>query len=265
MAESIHASAVVAPGARVGQGCTVGPYCVVGPQVTLGDGCVLHSHVVLEGKTSLGPGCEVFPFACIGGRTQDLKYTGGESAVEIGAKTTLREYVTVHAATTEGGVTRIGDNCSILAYCHIAHDCVLKDRVIMSNGTMLAGHVTVEDAVVFGGMAGVHQFVRIGTMAMVSATSKVVQDVVPFCLVDGNPAQPVTVNRIGMERNGRDAETIRTVSTAYRILFRTNLKLEDALERLRAEFRGVPDVQTMATFVAESERGVARPRGHREL
>ena len=261
MAAEIHPTAVVARGADVGTGCVIGPHCVVEERVRLGADTRLHSHVVVEGNTTLGAGCEVFPFACVGGRTQDLKYRGGDTRVEIGEGTTLREYVTVHASTVDGGQTVIGRNCHILAYCHIAHDCRLGDRVIMSNATSLAGHVVVEDAAVFGGMVGVHQFVRIGTVAMVGATAKVVQDVLPFCLVDGNPAGVVTVNRVGLERNGRPPEAIGHVERAFRLLFRANLTLETALSQLCEELGHVEDVTRMIEFAQASERGLARPKG----
>ena len=184
MAAIIHATAVIAPGAEIGADCDIGPYCVVGPDVTLGSGTRLQSHVVVDGHTAIGPGCEVFPFACLGKRTQDLKYKGGTAFVEIGAGTTLREYVTVNAATADGGKTVVGDGCHILAYCHIAHECRLGNEIIMSNATQLAGHVTVGDGAVFGGVGGVHQFVRIGELVMIGATAKVVQDVPPFCLAN---------------------------------------------------------------------------------
>ena len=261
MATEIHPTAVVARGADVGSGCVIGPYCVVEERVRLGADTRLHSHVVVEGHTTLGSGCEVFPFACVGGKTQDLKYRGGDTRVAIGDGTTLREYVTVHASTLDGGSTVVGRGCHILAYCHIAHDCRLGDRVIMSNATNLAGHVTVEDAVVFGGMVGVHQFVRIGTVAMVSATAKVVQDVLPFCLVDGNPAGTVTVNRVGMERNGRSPEAIGYVERAFRLLFRSNLTLENALSQLGEELGHVADIHRMIEFAQAGERGLARPKG----
>lgn len=265
MATQLHPTAVVAPGAQIGQDCVIGPYCVIGPHAVLGDGCHLHSHVVVDGHTRIGPGGEIFPFACIGGRTQDLKFRGGDAFVEIGARTTLREYVTVHSATEAGGRTTVGDDCHILAYCHIAHNCVVGSRIIMSNSTHLAGHVTVEDGAVFGGMGGVHQFVRIGSLAMLGATGKAVQDIAPFCLADGNPAEPVTINRVGLQRNGRGEDAIQAVDQAYRILFRSNLLLEAAVARLQAELSQVPDVRHLIDFcLAKSARGLARPKGHKE-
>lgn len=264
MSRHIHPTAAIAPGAEIGADCVIGPYCVVGDRVQIGAGTRLHSHVAIEGATSIGEGCEIFPFACIGGMTQDLKYQGGETFVRIGDHTTLREYVTVNAATSDGDSTVVGSHCHILAYCHIAHDCQLGDGIIMSNNTQLAGHIVVEDRVVFGGLGGVHQFVHIGTLAMVSGMARVGQDVAPYCLAAGIPAGAVTVNRIGMERNGLSPECIAAVTKAYRILFRSGLPVAAAVERLRQEFVDIPEVQHLAEFAENSERGLARPKGKEE-
>jgi UDP-N-acetylglucosamine acyltransferase len=197
----------------------------------------------------------------VGKQSQDLKHRRGDVAfVEVGSNTTLREYVTVHAATAAGGKTIIGNGCHILAYCHIAHECRLGDRVIMSNATQLAGHVSVGDCVVFGGLGGAVQFVKIGQMAMIGATAKVVQDIVPFCLVEGNPALPVTINKVGMQRNGKSEPTIEAVAKAFRILFRSNLTAEEAVARLQQDFPGVAEIEDIIRFVTASERGVARPK-----
>lgn len=260
MSATIHPSAVIEPGARIGDDCVIGAFCCIGPNVTLGPRCKLQSHVVLDGHTTIGTDCEFYSFACIGKRTQDLKWKGGEAFVVIGSRNTFREYVTVHASTTDGGRTVIGDDCSILAYCHVAHDCVVGSHVVMSNSTHLAGHVVIEDRVVFGGMGGVAQFNRVGCLSMVGATSKVVQDVAPFCLVDGAPAVPVTVNKVGMERAGLAPETIKAVTHAFKLFFRSNLIATDALARLRREFPGVPEVAHFVEFVEHSKRGVARPK-----
>lgn len=257
---TIHPTACVDAGAEIGDGCRIGPYCVIGPDVRLGSGCTLHSHVVVDGATRIGSGSEIFSFACLGKRTQDLKYKGGHTAVSIGSNCIIREYVTIHQATSEGDCTTVGDDCVLLAYCHVAHDCVLGDGIIMSNGVNLGGHVSVDDRAVIGGLCGVHQFVRIGSMAMVSATAKVVQDVPPFGLVDGSPAHLVTINKIGMQRNGKDAATIRCVNQAYRTLFRSNLKLENAMRHIRDELEPRPELDELLAFLASSDRGVVRPR-----
>jgi UDP-N-acetylglucosamine acyltransferase len=258
---TIHPAAVVMPGAELGADCEIGPFAYVGPHVKLGDGCRLHPHAMVEGHTSLGPRCEVFPFACIGGKTQDLKWKGGTAFVEVGAGCTFREYVTIHASTQDGGRTVVGNDCHLLAYCHIAHDCTLGDRVVMSNSTQLAGHVTVEDHVTFGGMGGAVQFVRIGRFSMVGATAKVVQDVTPFTLVDGAPAEPRMINKVGLERAGFTPEQLRALLDVYRIFFRGGLRAEEAIAKIRVEFANVPEALYFAEFAEKSGRGVARPRG----
>src|SRR6185369_10389530 len=174
-------------------------------------------HASVEGDTVLGPGCEVFPYACIGGKTQDLKFKGGRPGVRIGAHNTFREYVTVHAATNDGALTVIGDNNTLLASSHVAHDCVLGSGIVMSNGAVLAGHVIVEDHVVIGGYGGVHQFCRIGAYAMLSATAKLVQDLPPFFIADGTPAVVRAYNKVGLERNGFTAERLARVRQIFRI------------------------------------------------
>jgi UDP-N-acetylglucosamine acyltransferase len=264
MSIDIHPTALVDPRAELGDGCRIGPCCVVGPKACIGAGTVLQSHVIVDGNIVLGDNCEVFPFSCLGKKTQDLKYSGGEGPVRIGSGTTIREYVTVHMPTNPDGLTRIGDACAILAYCHIAHDCLLGNRIVMSNATSLAGHVVVEDRVVFGGMCGVHQFVRIGTMAMIGATSKTAQDVAPYCLVDGNPAAAVSINKIGLKRSGMSDALIQQINMAYKIIFRSGLPLETALARLQDEFSGIAEIEHMADFIRGSERGLARPKAKKE-
>jgi UDP-N-acetylglucosamine acyltransferase len=255
----IHPTAIIMPGAKIGENCQIGPYCVIGPQVTLGDGCILDSHVVVDGLTTLGRNNRLYSFACIGKQTQDLKFKGGIVAVEIGDNNTFREFVTVHAATTDGNKTILGSNINLLAYCHIAHECVIGDGVIMSNCTQIAGHVTVGKHVVIGGMGGVHQFVKIGDMCMVGATCKLVQDLVPYSLADGNPAEPVTVNKVGMQRHGISAETISQVQKAHKLLFRSNLTTEAALKEIET-LGDSPEIRNLVDFVKSAERGLARPK-----
>src|SRR5437879_5546576 len=221
----IHQTAVIHPKAVIGDACEIGSYCVIGEHVTLGDGCRLHSHVVVDGHTKLGQGNEIFPFASIGLKTQDLKWKGGITRTEIGDHNTFREYVTIHSATSDGEVTRVGSRNHILAYAHLAHNACVGNEVIMSNVATLAGHVIVEDKAVIGGLAAVHQFCRIGKMAMIGGCSKVVQDVAPFMLADGNPAETRTVNKVGMERNGISEDTQAAVRQAYKILFRQGLTI----------------------------------------
>jgi UDP-N-acetylglucosamine acyltransferase len=253
----IHSSAVIHPKAQIGSNCEIGPYCVIGEHVVLGERCKLYSHVVIDGHTKLGKENEIFPFASIGLKTQDLKWKGGITRTEIGDRNTFREYVTIHSATGEGEVTRVGSDNTILAYCHIAHNCTLGDKIIMSNVATLAGHVTVEDFAVIGGLAAVHQFCRIGKLAMIGGCSKVVQDVPPFMIADGNPAETRTINKIGMERNNISEEVQVALRQAYKILFREGLSISNALLKIQ-DLPSVPEVRDLIQFVRTSERGISK-------
>lgn len=254
----IHPTAVVHPGARIGDGCEVGPYCVIGEHVVLGPGCRLHSHVVVDGHTTLGSGNELFPFACIGLKTQDLKFKGGVTRTEIGDRNTFREHVTVHSATSDGDATVVGSDNHILAYCHVAHDVRLGSHVVMSNVATLGGHVIVEDRAIIGGLAAVHQFCRIGKMSIIGGCSKVVQDIPPFMLADGNPARARTLNKVGLERNGVGEESQNALKLAHRILFREGLTIPNALARIEAELPQLPEILHLVAFVRGSERGLSR-------
>lgn len=254
----VHPTAVIHPKARIGDACEIGPYCVIGEHVTLGARCRLHSHVVIDGHTKLGKENEIFPFASIGLKTQDLKWKGGTTRTEIGDHNTFREYVTIHSATSDGEVTTVGSHNHILAYCHIAHNCTLGNRIIMSNVATLAGHVTVEDHAIVGGLAAVHQFCRIGKMAIVGGCSKVVQDVPPFMLADGNPAGTRTINKVGLERNGVSEEAQKALRNAYKILFREGLTVSNALEKIEKKSGKIPEVEHLVKFVKASERGIGK-------
>jgi UDP-N-acetylglucosamine acyltransferase len=254
----IHPSAVIHPKAVVGADCEIGPYCVIGENVALGDGCKLHSHVVIDGHTTLGKRNEIFPFASIGLKSQDLKWKGGITRTEIGDSNTFREYVSIHSATGDGEVTRVGSQNHILAYCHLAHNVTLGNHIIMSNVGTLAGHVTVEDHAVIGGLTAVHQFCRIGAMSMIGGCSKVVQDIVPYMLSDGNPAETRTINKIGLERKGISEEAQAALKQAYRILFRDGLTISNALDRIEAELTPLPEIKHLVQFVRASERGISK-------
>jgi UDP-N-acetylglucosamine acyltransferase len=254
----IAPTAVIHPKARLGAGCVIGPYCVIGENVTLGNDCRLHSHVVIDGHTTLGEANEIFPFACIGLKTQDLKWKGGVTRTLIGGHNTFREYVTIHSATGDGEVTTVGSHNHILAYSHIAHNVTLGDHVIMSNVATLAGHILVEDRAVIGGLAAVHQFCRIGTMAIIGGCSKVVQDVPPYMIADGNPARTRALNKVGLERNGVSAEAQAALKHAHRILFRDGLTQAAALSKIESDLPPLPEVRRLVEFVRGSERGVAK-------
>ena len=254
----VHSTAIIHPKARIGAGCEIGPYCLIGEHVALGDGCKLHSHVVIDGHVRLGRDNDIFPFACIGHKTQDLKWKGGVTRTEIGDGNTFREYVTIHSATSDGEATRVGSHNHILAYCHIAHNCILGSHIIMSNVATLAGHVIVEDHAVIGGLAAVHQFCRIGKMAMIGGCSKVVQDVPPFMIADGNPAETRTSNKIGMERGGISEEVQTALRHAYKILFREGLTIPNALAKIEGELPPLPEIKHLVQFIRTSERGISK-------
>ncbi|HEX3797482.1 MAG TPA: acyl-ACP--UDP-N-acetylglucosamine O-acyltransferase [Verrucomicrobiae bacterium] len=256
--ETIHPSAVIHPRAQIGAGCLIGPYCVIGENVSLGEGCKLHSHVVIDGHTRLGAKNEIYPFASIGLKTQDLKWKGGITRTEIGDQNTIREYVTIHSATSDGNVTRVGSHNNLLAYSHVAHDVTIGNHVIMSNVGTLAGHVTVEDYVILSGLAAVHQFCRIGKMAIIGGCSKVVQDVPPFMLADGNPAETRTVNKVGMERHGIAEEVQTAMRQAYKILFREGLTIPNAVARIEKDLPKSPELDHLLQFVKTSERGISK-------
>jgi UDP-N-acetylglucosamine acyltransferase len=253
----IHPTAVIDPAASLGEDLEIGPYCVVGPRVTLGRGTRLISHVVVDGLTTLGEQCTVFPFASLGQQTQDLKFKGGTPGVKIGNQVTIRESVTVNAATYDGDFTTIGHQCHIMAYAHIAHDCHVGDRVIMANNATLAGHVIVEAQSILGGLTAVHQFVRIGKLSITGGCSKVVKDIPPFMMADGNPLGVHTINKIGLERAGFGAEVIDTLKKAYKLLYRSDLTTARAIEEM-SKLPGCPQLEQLCQFVQTSERGITR-------
>jgi len=254
----IHSTAIIHAGAQLGADCEIGPYCVIGEHVVLGDRCRLHSHVVLDGHTILGTDNQIFPFACIGLKTQDLKWKGGLTRVEIGSHNTFRESMTIHSATADGGVTRIGSHNHLLAYTHIAHDVQLGNHVVMSNVATLAGHVIVEDHAIIGGLAAVHQFCRIGCYSMIGGCSKVVQDVPPYMMADGNPAETRFINKVGLERQGLAPDTIKALTSAYKTLFREGLTIPNALAQIEGGLPSLPEIQHLVRFVRSSQRGISK-------
>ncbi|MDR0306314.1 MAG: acyl-ACP--UDP-N-acetylglucosamine O-acyltransferase [Chitinispirillales bacterium] len=257
-AAGIHPTAVIEPGALIGSGVTIGPFTVIERDVEIGDGSVVGSHVVLGEGTRIGKNCRIFKGAAIGLEPQDKKYAGEKTLTIIGDGTVLREFVTVNRGTNASGETRIGSNCWIMAYCHIAHDCVLGDGVTASNSMALAGHVTVGNFVTIGGVVAVHQFVRIGDYAMIGAMAKLVTDIVPYALTGTDPLRVVSFNKIGLERRGFSADQVSNIKRAYKILFREDLKLNDALSKLETEFPESAEVKNIICFVKASERGFLR-------
>ncbi len=259
----IHKTAIIDPGAVLGKDVEVGPYAVIGPNVTIGDGCAIGSHAVVESHVRMGSGTRVSPFASIGAPPQDLKFKGEDTWVEIGEGTTIREYVTVNRGTIGGGgLTRVGSRVLLMAYCHVAHDCHVGDRVIMANAATLAGHITVEDGAFIGGLVGVHQFVRIGTCAIVGALSGVPLDIPPYVKAVVGRGQKGTglfgLNVIALKRNGFSQETIAGLKKAYRVLFRSGLPMSEALARVEGEAVTSPEVRHLLDFIRSSKRGVQR-------
>jgi len=254
----IHPTAIIDAKAEIGADVEIGPYCVIGAGVTLGDGCRLQSHVTLCGPLQVGRHNHFYPYCSIGAQTQDLKYRGEPTHAIIGEGNTFREFVTVHRATSPGDATRIGNRGNFLAYVHIAHDCVVGDDVIFSNNGTLAGHVTVEDHVIIGGLTAIHQFSRIGRFAILGGCTKIVQDVPPFMIADGNPAEIRGVNKIGMERHQFAPETIRELREAYRILYRGELNVKQAVEAIRRDRPALPEVVHLLAFIEASGRGITR-------
>ena len=254
----IHPTAVVARGAELANGVTVGPYCVVGENVRIGAETVLRSHVVLDGHTTVGRDCDIFPFASIGTQTQDLKYRGAATYVEIGDCTTVREYVTVNSGTTEGDTTHVGSGCLLMAYAHVAHSCFIGNEVIMANCATLGGHIEVQDQAIVGGLSAVHQFVRIGRLCIVGGCTKVTKDCPPFMMVDGNPARVHGINRVGLQRRDVPTQTRTALRKAYRVLCREGLSVPNAVQRIRAEIDGCAEVSELLEFIGCSRRGITR-------
>jgi UDP-N-acetylglucosamine acyltransferase len=256
-ADLIHATAVIDPRAELARGVQVGPGSVIGPDVRIGEGTVVGAHVVLEGRVGVGARCRIGHGAVVGAPPQDLKYRPGIGAgVRIGQDTVIREYVTIHHATTEGADTQIGDHCMLMAQSHVAHDAVLGHHVVLVNYAGVTGHARVDDHAIISGFAGIHPFGRVGTYAYVGGYSKVTQDVPPFVIADGNPAVARAVNVIGMRRGGIAPEGRRQVQRAFRILYRSGLKPGAALARIAAELGQDPLVAILVAFIRASKRGI---------
>lgn len=253
---SVHPTAVVASGAKLGTYVTVGPYAVIEEDVSVGDGSTIGAHVVLHAGCELGRKVTVAPHAVLGGMPQHLGFAGNTSGIAIGDGTVVREYVTVHRSMEEGGKTRVGRDCFLMALSHVGHDCQLGDGVILTSYVGLSGHVVLGDRVVVGGHTAFHQFVKIGRIAMVSGTSRVVKDVPPFLIAEGNPCRMRGLNVVGLRRAGVAAETRNKLKRAYKLLYRSNLNTSQALEAIRAELMPDEDVSHLVAFIEASERGI---------
>lgn len=254
----IHSTAIVDPAARLGEGCRIGPYCVIGPGVELGDRCWLQNHVTIYGPSRIGAENRFFAFSSIGQQTQDLKYVGEPTYLEIGDGNTFREFTTVNRGTAPGAYTRIAHRGNFLAYSHVAHDCTVGSGVIFSNNGTIAGHVEVGDHAVIGGLTAVHQFCRIGRHAITGGCSKIVQDVPPYFIADGNPAEIRGYNKVGLERAGFSEEAIRTIKEAYRIIYRSKLNLQQAITEIAEKLPETPERQVLLDFISNSPRGIIK-------
>ncbi len=259
---TIHPTAIVEDGARVGADVEIGPYCVVGPEVALGDGVHIIAHAVVTGRTTIGAGCEIFPFASIGHRPQDLKYKGEPSELIVGERNVIREHVTMNPGTEGGGmVTRVGDDCLFMVGAHVAHDCELGNHVILANNATLAGHVRVDDYAILGGLSAVHQFVRIGKHAMIGGMSGVEHDVIPYGSVMGDRARLSGLNIVGLKRRGFSRDEIHDLRTAYRLLFAEEGTMVERVEDVHELYGANEAVMDIVDFIrTDSSRSVVQPR-----
>lgn len=255
----IHASAIVHPGARLGTNVSVGAYSIIGEHVEIGDNTRIGPHVVIDGHTSIGCDNEIFQFCSIGAQPQDKKYAGEPTRLEIGDRNTIREYCSFNRGTSQdSGVTRIGSDNWIMAYVHVAHDCVVGDHTIFANNATLAGHVEVGDWAILGGFTGVHQFTRVGAHAFCGVGTVLLQDLPPFVTVAGNPASPHGINSEGLRRRGFSADGIAAIKRAYRTLYRSGLSLDEARQRIAELAAQMPEVLPFSDFIASSRRGIVR-------
>lgn len=255
----IHETAIIAHGAQLEEGVEIGPYSIIGADVRIGKNTVIGPHTVIDDYTQIGEKCRIFQFCSIGAPPQDLKFSGEKTRVVIGNFNTIREFVTIHRSTTADiGVTIMGNHNLIMAYCHVAHNCKLGNHVIMSNAATLAGHVHVEDYAIISGLTGVHQFCRVGAHCMIGGCSAAVKDIPPYTIAQGNHAKLYGLNLIGLKRRNFPEKTIKAISDAYRIVFRSKLLLEDAIKKAESEVEDLPEVRHFIKFIKESERGICR-------
>lgn len=262
----IHETAIVHEDAEIGPGVSIGPYSVIDKNVTIGAETTIGAHVTVDEFTRIGEKCSVFHHAALGGTPQSVKFAGEETWVEIGDNTIIREYVTVHRGTGfGGGLTRIGEDNFLMAYTHVAHDCITGKGVVFANTATLAGHITVGDYATIGGLVAIHQFVRVGDFAFVGGKSAVVKDIPPYVIAAGDRARLRGLNRVGLKRHGFTPETLDVLKRAYRIVFRIGLTLNEALERVKAELPDLPEVKLFIEFLESSKRGVTRGKATRDL
>jgi UDP-N-acetylglucosamine acyltransferase len=254
----VHPTAIMDPNAEVGAGTIVGPYCLVGANVVIGENCWLQHHVTLQGPMRAGDRNKFYAYCSIGQQTQDLKYAGEPTYLEIGDENTFREFVTVNRSTKSDGTTRVGSRGNFLAYTHIGHDCTVGNEVVFSNNGTLAGHVQIGDNAVMGGLTAVHQFCRIGRFAITGGCSKIVQDVPPFMIADGNPAEIRGVNLVGLERKNYAADRVKPIKEAFRLIYRAKYNTGQALEAIRSKLPQTEEIREIVEFIEKTERGIIR-------
>ncbi len=256
MSIEVHGAAIVHDGAELGKDVTIGPYSVIGPDVKIGDGTSVASNVLIEGCTTIGAGNTIFHGAVLGTPPQDLKYRGARTLVKIGDNNMIREYATVNTATNEGDATVIGSGCLLMAYSHVAHDCIIGDNVILANAVNLAGHVTIHDYAILGGMVPVHQFVRIGVHSFVGGGSRVAKDVLPYVKIAGSPPKVSGLNTVGLKRRGFEDSQLESIKAAYRLIYRSGLNVTQAIERIEIEVEPSEEIETLLDFIRGSQRGI---------
>jgi len=255
----IHATAQIHPRAELGENVQVGPFAVIGEHVRIGSGTKIGAHAVIDDYTEIGRDNHIYQFASVGAEPQDLKFGGEVSWLRIGDRNRVREFSTLHRGTADGGgETRIGDDCLFMAYSHVAHDCQVGNHVILANAATLAGHVLVEDFAIFGGLSAVHQFTRVGAHAMISGGSMITQDIVPYAIAQGDRAKIVGLNLIGLKRRGFSDQALATLKAAYKLVFRSDLRLEAAISRIEEELEDGPELSVLVDFLKRGERGIAR-------
>lgn len=260
MIAQIHPQAIVDSLARIGDDCVIGPFAVIGAEVEIGDHCQIGAHAVIEGPSRLGTHNHIFQFASVGTAPQDLGYTGEPTALEIGSYNTIREFVTINRGTVKGGgITRIGHHNLLMAYCHVAHDCCIGDQVVMANAATLAGHVSVEDHAILGGLSAVHQYARVGAHAILGGGTMAPLDIPPYMMAAGNHASLHGINVRGLARRGISRETILQIKRAYRLLFRSGRRLEDAMDEVLQRGLTAPEVAYLLDFIRNTHRGITRP------
>ncbi len=255
----IHPTAIIQPGARLADNVSVGPYSVIGEHVVIGTGTTISSHVVIEGWTEIGADNRIFQSSSIGADPQDLKYAGQKTYLKIGDRNRIREFTTLNRGTAEGGgLTTVGHDNLFMAYSHVAHDCIVHDHAVLANGATLAGHVEVGSAAILGGLVAVHQFSRIGCHTMISGGSMVNQDIPPYTIAQGDRAKTVGLNLIVLKRCGFPEGTIRGIKKAYRLVFRSGLNLEGALQKIAEDIESSPELDLFVNFIKDSQRGIAK-------